>query len=692
MDKKVLLLDDDSRFRKMVVPGLRARGLFVTEMSCGKDSLELLQSSRFDLAIVDSILPDMDGIEWIGKLRERGDKTPVVFTSARWQPEELRSLLIQELQISLIVHKPVVPRVFAEQIYRELATRLEAGDSSAATNADRNYLESLEVLTREYLEELPDELEKIAETFSKARESSQKIELLNLLKLHCHRLRGTAGSFGMQLLGDKLGSVEDALRACEADYSRLSPAFWIETAKVIEECRNIAAKKLSQDKESLEKSNEPDLRTISRILYIDENKQSLSAFVEMAKQRFLKVLVAADDLEAIQFLKKEHLDAVLIDLKTARANSFALARKIRDLTGEQLPIAYVAEDATFEERIEAVRLGASLFLSKPLDPETLDTALQRLVVLGARRDARILIVDSDPESSRKFATLLESKGMEVCLLNEPALILEKLPEFNPDVLIMALMMSKINGIDVCRMLRTMTDWQDLPILIVAGQAALDTRVAAFACGADEYLLKPLADEELIARVSFRVERTRLLRETSERDPVSGLFVRRSFMERFHALLASAKRSMQELSLVLLDLDSFKNINDEHGHLAGDSAISGLGRLMLNRFRVEDLRARWGGDEFALALAGSDMKQSLRLVDSFLQEYARLSFVGENGEQFHMSLSAGIANFPHDADNAYELLKLADHRLYEAKRRGRNCAVAASETEEPGPAKLRGAKS
>ncbi len=342
-----------------------------------------------------------------------------------------------------------------------------------------------------------------------------------------------------------------------------------------------------------------------------------------------------------------------------------------------MPIAFNSDDNKIDDRLVAAHMGASLYLTKPIDPDALEDAIQRLMVLGSREHPRVLIVDDDQIFAKRVSRILFEKGMETQTLSDPSLILDRMQSFAPEILILDAMMPFISGFDICKMLRTIPRWQELPVIFASAYGGLENRIAAFACGADDYLPKPMADEELVTRVSLRVERSRLLKERIERDPVTGLLIRRSFMERFNTALSTARRSLQPLSLIMFDLDRFKNINDTFGHLAGDAVLAGLGRFMMSRFRVEDLRGRWGGDEFILALVGSDREQSLRLMNAFLNEYAQMEFRGENGTIFHASLSAGVACFPADCDQAYDLLRLADQRLYEAKRLGRNCVVAES---------------
>ncbi|MHB8873141.1 MAG: GGDEF domain-containing protein [Myxococcaceae bacterium] len=116
------------------------------------------------------------------------------------------------------------------------------------------------------------------------------------------------------------------------------------------------------------------------------------------------------------------------------------------------------------------------------------------------------------------------------------------------------------------------------------------------------------------------------------------------------------------------------MNDRFGHLAGDRVLASLGSLLERRFRVEDLRGRWGGEEFILAFPGEGTESVQLMVARVLEELQALPFAGDGGEVFHVSFCAGVAVFPDDAGTVDELLKAADRRLYEAKDRGRRRVV------------------
>jgi diguanylate cyclase (GGDEF)-like protein len=134
-----------------------------------------------------------------------------------------------------------------------------------------------------------------------------------------------------------------------------------------------------------------------------------------------------------------------------------------------------------------------------------------------------------------------------------------------------------------------------------------------------------------------------------------------------------------LSLALLDIDHFKRVNDSQGHLAGDQVLATLGRLLLDRFRREDLRARWGGEEFVLAFPGEPAAQVKGVLERVLAEFRTLEFEGSAG-RFSCSFTSGVASFPADGKSTDALLKVADQRLYAGKKAGRSRVVSGDASE------------
>jgi diguanylate cyclase (GGDEF)-like protein len=236
------------------------------------------------------------------------------------------------------------------------------------------------------------------------------------------------------------------------------------------------------------------------------------------------------------------------------------------------------------------------------------------------------------------------------------------------------MLPGVNGWDAIRIVRSIPEWRDLPIVFLTGRTDLESRVAAFDAGADDYLAKPLVPEELLARVRVRLDRRRLLREMTERDSLTHCLSRRTLLHAFASRLSEARRHDQVLSAALIDVDRFKRVNDTYGHLVGDHVLMALGRLLNERFRLEDLRGRWGGDEFVIVFPNSGAATAAGVLSRVIDEFARLPFRGERGERFFVTFSAGIGRFPSDGASVDALVRAADRRLYAAKRGGRGQVV------------------
>jgi diguanylate cyclase (GGDEF)-like protein len=187
---------------------------------------------------------------------------------------------------------------------------------------------------------------------------------------------------------------------------------------------------------------------------------------------------------------------------------------------------------------------------------------------------------------------------------------------------------------------------------------------------DQSILTAIADFAAIALVNARnFDR---INELVVTDDLTGLYNSRHFGQLIESEFLRAQRYHTELSLVFLDLDHLKKINDLHGHLVGSRMLSELGRLIGRNIRDCDWAARYGGDEFVIILPQTGKQQAVSLAEKLLEMMRTTRFFSDDNQEIRLTASFGVATYPQDCGNRVELLRAADIAMYDAKLAGRNC--------------------
>jgi len=270
-----------------------------------------------------------------------------------------------------------------------------------------------------------------------------------------------------------------------------------------------------------------------------------------------------------------------------------------------------------------------------------------------------------------LSALLKPWGLHVTTLADSQQFWQVLEATAPDLLILDVEMPGFSGIELCQVVRNAPHWSDLPILFLSAHNDAETVHQVFAIGADDYVPKPIVGPELIARILNRLERTRILHRFAQTDELTGTATRHRAIQDLERLLHLAQRQNQPLCFMILDLDHFKLVNDQHGHEAGDRVLRLLGEHLKHFFRREDVVARWGGEEFVLGLYGMTREQGVKRLTGFLETWNQQEFTDAKNQTFQVTFSAGVAEYSHDGTDLQELYRVADAALYQAKAMGSN---------------------
>ena len=310
-----------------------------------------------------------------------------------------------------------------------------------------------------------------------------------------------------------------------------------------------------------------------------------------------------------------------------------------------------------------------------------------------------LVVDDTHVNLQLLNLLLSRQGYRVLTADDGTAAIAVVQHDLPDLILLDIMMPGMDGYEVCQELKKEDNTKDIPVIFISALSDVFDKVKAFSLGAVDYIIKPFQTEEILARVSTHLiirklqislqEKNALLeKEIMERkriqveleriattDPLTGLYNRRYFFNLGETEYAKAQRYKRPISVIILDADHFKDINDSYSHAAGDQALVHLATQLHNLTRSADIVARYGGEEFIILLPETPSQDAYWLAER-IRETIQNSILSYEGKQFSYTLSLGIAdNQVSEQCAKFEgILSLADRALYQAKDRGRNCTV------------------
>jgi diguanylate cyclase (GGDEF)-like protein len=326
-------------------------------------------------------------------------------------------------------------------------------------------------------------------------------------------------------------------------------------------------------------------------------------------------------------------------------------------------------------RLIAVRHGADGYFEKPLAAAAVIEKLEGLIAARPLAPYRILVVDDDALLTRLYVRTLEHAGMIAAAATDPMRVLELMSEFQPDLILMDLQMPGCNGAELAAVIRLDPSRFSIPIVFLSSEDLRDRRLAALRRGGDDFLVKPIPLDQLVGEVAVRAERARTVSSFMLRDGLTGLYNHATLRSLLDVELARATRARRPLSFAMLDVDHFKQVNDTHGHPAGDRVLRALAQHLTQRLRRTDVIGRYGGEEFAIVLADASPADAERILEGIRASFGAREHEAERGA-FHVTLSAGISHFPAVTDSQ-RLVDVADRALYVAKRNGRNRVVQGS---------------
>jgi len=291
----------------------------------------------------------------------------------------------------------------------------------------------------------------------------------------------------------------------------------------------------------------------------------------------------------------------------------------------------------------------------------------------------VLVVDDEPVNIEIMAEILE-QDYQVLFATDANTTLNIVERCNPQLILLDIMMPDMNGIDLCRQLKSNPHYRDIPIIFVTALNHKIDETEGLEAGAIDYVTKPIVAPVLKARVRNQIELKQLRDELAQfalRDALTGLSNRRSFDETFAMEWRRAKRMGTVLSLIMVDVDYFKDFNDYHGHIEGDFCLKEIAKVFSNTInRSHDFVARFGGEEFIFILPDTDLHGASVLAEKLRRNVEDERIIHEKSQvSDFITISLGVYTYSPAKDDeqisSERILIELDKQLYQAKRLGRN---------------------
>src|SRR3984957_13990815 len=390
----------------------------------------------------------------------------------------------------------------------------------------------------------------------------------------------------------------------------------------------------------------------ARVLVVDDVRSNLKLLQTRLGLEYFEVLTATNGPDAIAICEKGGCDIVLLDVKMPGMDGFEVCRRLRTTPETaHLPVVLLTAPDRPADRVRGLESGADDFLTKPVDeialiarvrsltrlkfsidelrpraahePEAGPSATTQILKLGASERGRLLLVDEQRNSRERIQGAL-SPYHDVILADDPGEALAMARKALIDLMIVSLGSGAFDGLRLCSRVRSHERTRTLPILIIADPDDRPKVLRGLELGVNDYLTRPVDRHELLARVSTNVRQKLYadrLRQSVQQsiemalyDALTGLNNRRSLERRLPAMIETAPSRGAALTMMILDIDYFKRVNDTHGHDVGDLVLKGFAAQLQEIVRGADLLCRLGGEEFVVVMPEVDANQAARIAE------------------------------------------------------------------------------
>jgi two-component system, cell cycle response regulator len=453
----------------------------------------------------------------------------------------------------------------------------------------------------------------------------------------------------------------------------------------------------------------------ARVLVVDDILANVRLLEAKLSAEYFEVVTAMNGLDALDAIQRTKPDIVLLDVMMPGIDGIEVCKRIKaNPITQHIPVVMVTALDQPEDRVRGLEAGADDFLTKPVNDISLFCRIKSLVrlkmltdelrirsettdsigivsrssIVQNDRPGNVMLVDTRASSASRISGYLVEKHTVLHVEDAASVVEVASAAAQPfELIVISMDEEKFDGLRLCSQLRSCEATRQTPILILIEEDDQQRLLRALDMGVNDYLTRPVDRQELLARVATQVRRWRYTAELRSSvkasielaitDSLTGLYNRRYLESHLGHLIEHFINRGKALTILAIDVDFFKPINDTYGHDAGDKVLQELAVRIRQNTRSIDLCCRTGGEEFVLVLPSTDVEAADRIAERLRKSVASKSFLIGAQQAVPITISIGLAGLGDSSDNLEKLLKRADSALYRAKREGRNRVVQAA---------------
>ncbi len=446
------------------------------------------------------------------------------------------------------------------------------------------------------------------------------------------------------------------------------------------------------------------------VLVVDDVPANIKLLEVKLSNEYYDVVSAKDGFEAISQAKQHKPDIILLDVMMPGMDGFETCRKLKeDPVVSHIPVVMVTALSDIADRVRGLEAGADDFLTKPINDIALfarvksllrikvlldelrlrDKTVAQMGVLNENQNtftqdvsgSRIIVIDDDAVQLKRLSDRL-MQDYEVEMVARPQGAESLAVNGNFDLIIVSTQLADMDGLRLASHFKSLEETRSVPVLMLVDEDDSRAMLKGLELGVNDYIIMPVDYNEMAARVKTQIRRKKYqdalksnYQQTISRsitDGLTGLYNRHYLNTHLDNLVRQSLNNNKPMSLIILDMDHFKSVNDTYGHDIGDQVLKQFADIVIKSIRSSDLAARFGGEEFVVLMPETDHQQAKDAAERIRKTLETTALkVTHEVEQISKTVSIGVSFMNDMGDTGQSMLKRADEALYRAKNGGRN---------------------